>query len=81
MVLIRLVRWAVAIWGVVWMFRVARHNRDLMRAQLERIDELGRRAAGYPNEWGVRTTPLTPIETAAAIENERRLGQDLTAAE
>jgi len=31
-------------------------------------------ATGYPNEWGVRTKPLSPPETAAAIAREQTIG-------
>lgn len=72
--MIRLLRWIVAAWATIWLFRAARANRELARAVLESIDDVARiSTVGYPNEWGVRTTPLTPGETARALAYERHL--------
>jgi hypothetical protein len=73
--MIRWIRWVVAIWATAWLFQVVRRDRARARDRLERI------SGGYPNEWGVRLTPLSPAETAAALEYERLLARDLTATE
>lgn len=48
---------------------------------LEWIRDRRRRARGaYPNEWGVRTRPLSRRETAAALALEREIGRDMARA-
>jgi hypothetical protein len=44
-----------------------------IRALAERIDRELAAPGTYPNEWGVRTAPLTPAQARAAIALEAAL--------
>jgi hypothetical protein len=61
----RLLTWARWIAGL-WAFYLA--GRWLVQALVSRELEA---ATGYPNEWGVRTIPLSPAEAARARVLER----------